>query len=123
MKAAKKAVPGAAYREIRYVLRDSGKLTAYAGTSPGNDPSTLELWVERARQVWCDVRNGYRHLVRHDEQQVDVVELGHQRVAAPLPDGTDLLAGLPPAAQPHVDLSRLSMVETYHDLYLAMRGQ
>lgn len=123
VKAAKKAVPGATYREIRHVLRDNRKVLGYAGASPGNDSSTSWFWVERAQQVWRDVRNGYRYLVLRGDQQVDVVEHGHQRVAALLADGTDLLASLPDGDEPHADLDRLTMVETYPDLYLTMRDQ
>jgi hypothetical protein len=123
VKAAKKAVPGAAYREIRHVLRDNGKVLGYAGASPGNDPSTSWFWVERAQQVWRDVRNGYRYLVLRGDQKVEVVEHGHQRVAALHADGTDLLASLPDGDEPHADCQRLTMVETYPDLYLTMRDQ
>lgn len=122
VKPAKKTVPKAAYREIRYVLRDNGKMIGYAGVSPG-EASTYWFWVERVQQVWRDVRNGYRYLVLHDGQQVEVVEYGHQRVAALLADGTDLLARLPDGHEPHADLDRLTMTETYPDLYLAMREQ
>jgi hypothetical protein len=121
VKAAKKIVPGAAYREIRHVLRDNGKVLGYSGVSPGG-PSTSWFWVERAQQVWRDVRNGYRYLVVHDDQQVEVVEHGHQRLAALL-DGTDLLVELPDGDEPHADIGRLTMVETYPDLYLTMREQ
>jgi hypothetical protein len=122
VKAVKKTVPSAAYREIRHVLHDNGKVVAYAGVSP-DGPSTSWQWVERAPQVWRDVRNGYSYFVAHDDQQVDVVENGHQRVAALLADGTDLLTGLPDGDEPHADVDRLKMVETYPDLYLTMREQ
>jgi hypothetical protein len=104
------------------VLHDNGKVVAYAGVSP-DGPSTSWQWVERAPQVWRDVRNGYSYFVAHDDQQVDVVENGHQRVAALLADGTDLLTGLPDGDEPHADVDRLKMVETYPDLYLTMREQ
>jgi hypothetical protein len=84
---------------------------------------TSWCWVERAQQVWRDVRNGYRYLVAHDDQQIGIVEHGHQSVAALLVDGTDVLADLPDGDEPHVDLGRLTMIETYPDLYLSMRGQ
>lgn len=47
VKATKKTVPTAAYREIRYVLRDNGKVIGYAGVSPG-EAFTYWFWVERA---------------------------------------------------------------------------
>ncbi|ORT47063.1 hypothetical protein KBI5_21850 [Frankia sp. KB5] len=122
VKAAKSTVPGAAYREVRHVLRDNGKAVGYAGVSPDRLSGSWS-WVERTRQVWRDVRAGYRYLVAHDNQEIEVTETAHQRVAALAPDGTDVLAGLPDGDEPHTDLGRLTMVETYPDLYLSMREQ
>jgi hypothetical protein len=122
VRAAKKTVPSAAFREIRHVLRDNEKVLGYAGVSPGGRSSSWS-WVERARQVWRDVRNGYRYFAMYAGQPVEVVDHGHQRVAALLAGGTDVLAGLPVGDEPHADVGRLTMVETYPDLYLAMREQ
>ncbi len=122
VKAAKSTAPGAAYREVRHVLRNNGKVLGYAGVSP-DGPSRSWSWVERTRQVWRDVRAGYRYMVAHDAEEIEVTETAHQRVAALASDGTDVLAGLPDGDEPHADLGRLTMVETYPDLYLSMREQ
>jgi hypothetical protein len=43
-----------------------------------------------------------------------------QQACAPL-DGRDLLAELPPPKDPRLDFDRLTMAETYPDVYLEMR--
>ncbi|MEV0131428.1 hypothetical protein AB0H83_23560 [Dactylosporangium sp. NPDC050688] len=118
VKTAKETAPTAPYRQIQYQLRNHDNVIGYAGVTPGNPAWT---WVERAQQVRRDVRGGYRYVAVQGDQQIEVVEHGHQRVAALLADGTDVLVTLPDGDTPHADIARLEMVETYPDLYLDMR--
>jgi hypothetical protein len=106
-------------REVQHVVLEDGKVVGYSGMQPERD--SAGSWVERSRQVWQDVRKGYRYFVVDDGVEIDLRCTAQQRVRALLPDGRDLLTDLPQPTHPALDLGRLKMAETYPDLYLEMR--
>jgi hypothetical protein len=116
---ARKDLPSALAREVRYLLTKDGVVVGYSGLQP--EPHGASPWVERRRQVWQDVRKGFRYFVRHDGREIDLQCDGHERVSARLPDGRDTLADLPEATNGGLHLGLLQMVEDYPDLYLQMR--
>jgi hypothetical protein len=116
---ARKDLPSALAREVRHVLTNDGVVVGYSGLQP--EPHGASAWVERRRQVWQDVRKGFRYFVRHDGREIDLQCDGHERVSVRLPDGRDTLADLPEATNGGLDLGLLQMVEDYPDLYLQMR--
>jgi hypothetical protein len=63
---------------------------------------------------------GYRYFIVHGDAEIDLLCAARQQVCAPL-DGRDLLAELPPPKDPRLDFDRLTMAETYPDVYLEMR--
>ena len=68
---ARKNLPAAPAREVLHVLMDDGRVIGYSGFTP--DPhGGLSSWVARRRQVWQDVRKGYRYFVVHDDVEVDL---------------------------------------------------
>ena len=119
VKQAKKELPAAPTREVQHVVLEDGELVGYSGFQP--DPHGGSYWVERRRQVWQDVRKGYRYFVVHAGTEIDLRCTAQQQVCAPLPDGRDLLTDLPEPTHPAVDVGRLKRAETYPDLYLEMR--
>jgi hypothetical protein len=111
--------PGGRCRQVVVGLFDGSELIGYSGITP----DTGSTWVERRRQVWRDVRSGYRYYVQSDEIEVDLALSDHEQVVARPAGGTgDLLQSLPPApSSGGLSRERLEMVETYDDLYLEMR--
>jgi hypothetical protein len=93
VKQARKELPSAPTREVQHVVLEGGKVVGYSGFQP--EPHGDGPWTERCRQVWQDVRKGYRYFVVHDDAEIDLRCTAQQRVCAPLPDGRDLLAGPP----------------------------
>jgi hypothetical protein len=113
-------LPGGEQRRVLHRLYEQDRLIGYSGLGSDSSGST---WVERRRQVWRDVRAGYRYYVCQESIEVDLGVSGHEQVAACVAEGTeDLVSRLPPAP-PSGALSRdrLEMVETYDDMYLEMR--
>lgn len=119
VKQVKKEPPSAPTREVQHVVLEGGRVVGYSGFQPG--PHGGGWWIERCRQVWQDVRKGYRYFVVHAGAEIDLRPTARQRVCAPLPDGRDLLADLPPPTQAALDFGRLRMAEAYPDVYLEMR--
>jgi hypothetical protein len=119
VKQAKKELPSAPTREAQHVVVEDGRVIGYSGFQP--DPHGGGYWIERCRQVWQDVRMGYRYFVVHAGAEIDLRSTAQQRVCAPLPDGRDLLADLPPPTHAALDFGRLRMAEAYPDVYLEMR--
>jgi hypothetical protein len=115
---AKKELPAAPKREVRHIVLEDGKIIGYSGVQPV--PPGSSVWTERCRQVWQDVRQGYRYFIVHGDAEIDLLCAARQQVCAPL-DGRDLLAELPPPKDPRLDFDRLTMAETYPDVYLEMR--
>jgi hypothetical protein len=119
---ARNAPPGTANREVLHVLTDGPEVVGYSGygaTAAGLRSS----WVERRRQVWRDLRCGYRYYVVHHGAEIDLRPTGNQQVGASSPDsGRDLLATLPPVSSVALSRERLAMVEQYPDMYLEMRA-
>jgi hypothetical protein len=119
VKQVKKDLPAATEREVKHVILENGKVVGYSGFQL--DPYGGSYWVERRRQVWQDVRKDYRYFVVHEGTTIDLQPTAQQQVCAPLPDGRDLLEGLPPPTDSALDFGRLRMAEAYPDLYLEMR--
>lgn len=117
IKQSQSAPPAAESREITARLEQQGRTIGYAGRA-GTGP-TLFTWVETSRQVWRDVRRGYRYWISKNGTSCDLSEAGHERLEATNHDGQDLLADLPIADE--VAHRRLKMVTTYPDLYLRTR--
>ena len=119
VQAARAAPPKGGDREVTALIRESGKLLGYAGVTAG-DSGYSTHWVERRQGVWRDVRNGYGYFVRNGDKWV-AVECDERQGVQALNDGTDLLTALPESDSATSGIGRLRMVETYPDLYLAMR--
>lgn len=117
---ASRELPGGQQRQVLHVLYEHDRLIGYSGRGSDEGGST---WVERRRQVWRDVRAGYRYYVCSDGNEIDLTVCGHEQVAACVSEGTDdLLTSLPAApASGALSRDRLEMVETYDDMYLEVR--
>lgn len=116
---ASQKLPGARQRQVVHALYEGDRLIGFSGYSDDRGAT----WVERRRQVWRDVRRGYRYYVNHDGIEVQLTVGAHEQVVAHLSDGSDdLLRVLPPApGSGGLSCDRLEMVEQYDDMYLEMR--
>lgn len=115
---ARRAPPDGGRREVRHRLLSEGRLVGYSGvTSIGPVHVT---WVERAAQVWRDVRGGYPYFIHLGNNEIALAESRHGSVVA-IDDGLDALDHLTKPTEWALGFERLQMLEDYPDLYLDMR--